>query len=67
MTDSSVPTLIEFSEDFIEPIFGQRKAAIILFRNKEDEAEDFSKVFADAAEKLKGKILFVVSGIKDGI
>jgi hypothetical protein len=67
MQDASVPTLIEFSEDFIEPIFGQRKAAIILFRNKEDASEDFSKVFTEAAEKLKGKILFVVSGIKDGI
>ncbi len=29
---SSVPTLITFSEDFIEPIFGQRKPAIFLFR-----------------------------------
>lgn len=67
MQDSSVPTLIDFSEDYIEPIFGQRKPAIILFRNQEDANSDFSKVFAEAANKLKGKIIFVVSGIKDGI
>ena len=46
---SSVPTLIEFSEDYIEPIFGQRKAAVILFRGSEDASSDFSKVFAEAA------------------
>jgi len=67
MQDSSVPTLIEFSEDYIEPIFGQRKPAIILFRNKEDSESDFANTFKDAAIKLKGKIIFVVSGIKDGI
>jgi hypothetical protein len=50
MQDASVPTLIEFSEDYIEPIFGQRKSAIILFRNKEDSESDFSKVFSDAAQ-----------------
>lgn len=36
MLQSSVPTLITFSEDFIEPIFGQRKAAIFLFRSSAD-------------------------------
>lgn len=64
---SSVPTLIEFSEDYIDPIFGQRKAAIFLFRNKEDADQDFSKIFSEAASKLKGEILFVVSGVKEGI
>ena len=33
----SVPTVIEFSEEYLEPIFGQRKAAIILFRMPADE------------------------------
>jgi hypothetical protein len=64
---SSVPTLIDFSEDYIEPIFGQRKSAVFLFRHKDDSDADFVKTFSDAASKLKGDILFVVSGIKDGI
>jgi protein disulfide-isomerase A1 len=64
---SSVPTLINFSEDYIEPIFGQRKAAVFLFRSNEDSEADFVNTFSDAATKLKGEILFVVSGIKDGI
>jgi hypothetical protein len=51
LTASSVPTLIEFSEDFIEPIFGQKKAAIVLFRNIEDAATDYAKIFADAAKE----------------
>lgn len=67
MQASSVPTLIDFSDEYIEPIFGQRKAAVFLFRSKEDDETDYSKTFADAANKLKGDILFVKSGIKDGI
>ena len=64
---SSVPTLINFSEDFIEPIFGQRKSAIFLFRSNADADSSFAKVFAEAAASLKGEILFVVSGVTDGI
>lgn len=67
MTVSSVPTLIDFSDEYIEPIFGQRKAALFLFRHTEDDETNFSKTFAEAAQKLKGEILFVKSGIKDGI
>lgn len=67
MNAQSVPTLIDFGDDYIEPIFGQRKAAVFLFRNTEDDESDFSKTFADAALKLKGDILFVKSGVKDGI
>ena len=63
----SVPTVIEFSEEFIEPIFGQRKAALMLFRMPNDKDADFAKVFNQAAKELKGEILFVTSGIYDGI
>jgi len=38
-----------------------------LFRHPEDNNADYVKTFSDAANKLKGDILFVVSGIKDGI
>lgn len=67
MLASSVPTLIEFSEDYIEPIFGQKNAAIFLFRSAEDASSDFAKAFEEAAKTLKGQILFVVSGVTDGI
>lgn len=62
---NSVPTLITFSEDYIEPIFGKRNAALMLFTD--DHEADYSKVFAEAAKTHKGKILFVNSGATEGI
>lgn len=59
--------MINFSEDYIEPIFGQRKSAIFLFRSSSDSDKDFSKVFSEAASALKGEIIFVVSGVSEGI
>jgi len=67
MLASSVPTVIEFSEDYIEPIFGQKNNAIFLFRSEEDKDSAFAKTFEEAAKQLKGSILFVVSGIHEGI
>lgn len=67
LVGASVPTLIDFSEDYIEPIFGQRKSAIFLFRSASDKDSAFAKVFAEAANQLKGEILFVESGVTDGI
>jgi protein disulfide-isomerase A1 len=49
---TSIPIVIEFSEDSIEPIFGKGKAAIILFANDRDAA--FVKVFTEAAETMNG-------------
>jgi len=54
MLAQSVPTLIEFSEDYIEPIFGQRRPALFLFRSKSDTNSAFSNTFKEASEKLKG-------------
>jgi protein disulfide isomerase len=62
---NSVPTLITFSEDYIDPIFGKRNPALMLFANDDDAA--YSKVFAEAAQAFKGKILFVKSGATEGI
>lgn len=62
---NSVPTLITFSEDYIDPIFGKRNPALMLFANDDDAA--YSKVFAEASQAFKGKILFVKSGATDGI
>jgi len=63
----SVPTLIEFSEDYIEPIFGSKRAAIFLLRKSEDDNAPFAKAFEEAAHQLKGSILFVKSGVTEGI
>lgn len=62
---AAVPTLIEFSEDFIEPIFAEHNPALILFTEEKDQ--DYQGVFAQAAKDLKGEILFVTSGVTDGI
>lgn len=67
LSASSVPTLITFSEDYIEPIFGQRQPAIFLFRSSGDSDSAFARVFAEAAAQHKGEIIFVVSGVSEGI
>jgi len=62
---AAVPMLINFSEDYIEPIFGKGKDALILFS---DDAEGaYNKVFQTAAEELNGQILFVTSSTTNGI
>jgi len=63
--DASVPTLISFSEDYIEPIFGDHNPALILFT--EETGQAWQDTFAAAAKELKGEILFVTSGVTDGI
>jgi hypothetical protein len=65
MVKASVPTLVDFSEEYIEPIFGQKNSAIFLFSN--DDTQAFSKQFEKAAFDLKGSLIFVKSGVKDGI
>jgi len=62
---SSVPTLITFSEDYIEPIFGEHKDALILFT--EESGKDYQSAYAQAAKEMSGDILFVTSGVTDGI
>lgn len=61
-----IPTIQEFSEDSIEGIFGERKQAIFLFRDQANSG-DYEKVFTEAASALKGQIVFVTSGVEDGI
>jgi hypothetical protein len=54
LQESSIPTLIEFSEDYIEPIFGQKSPALFLFVRKGDETSSWFKAFNEAALSLKG-------------
>jgi protein disulfide-isomerase A1 len=63
----SVPTLIEFSEEFIEPIFGQRKLTIFLFRGSSKIESSFEAAFAEVAQTYRGQLLFVTSGVTEGI
>lgn len=59
----TVPTVFEFSEDMIEPIFGQQQSTLFLFTSEKEPTTAFS----DAAFANKGKVLFSYSGVKDGI
>jgi len=63
--DSSVPVLISFSEDYIEPIFADHNPALVLFT--EETGQGYQDAFAAAAKELKGEILFVTSGVTEGI
>jgi len=65
MTGNAVPTLFEFGEDYIEPIFAKRNPAIILFTDEKDTP--YQANFAKAAGGLKGKILMSYSGVTAGI
>ena len=56
--DASVPMLISFSEDYIEPIFGDHNPALILFT--EETGQAWQDTFAAAAKELKGEILFEI-------
>jgi protein disulfide-isomerase A1 len=62
---ASVPRLITFSEDYIESIFGDRNPAVILFTEEADQC--YQSVFAQAAKDLQGELLFVTSGVTEGI
>ena len=62
---ASTPTLIPFSQDYIEPIFTDKNPAVILFT--EETGTSYQEGFANAAKELKGDVLFVTSGVSDGM
>lgn len=65
---ASVPTLIEFADEYIEPIFQQQQTAAFLFIDKKnDQHAKLLKSYEKAANDNKGRLLYVHSGIKDGI
>lgn len=59
------PRLIDFSEEFIEPIFGKKQTAIYLFSNS--NITPYEAIFAEAADKLEGRILFIKSTTHQGV
>lgn len=62
-----VPTVFEFTEEEIEPIFGQQQPTLFLFRSKSDESASFMTVFEEAAKAHKGKMLFTYADVSGGI
>jgi protein disulfide isomerase len=56
-----VPTLFKFTEDEIEAVFGQQQNTLILFRDKADDEAAYVKIYEQASQAHKGKILFSFS------
>lgn len=50
MQTSSLPLVIEFGDDYIEPIFGEKKPALFLLRSNEKKEANYVKVFEEAAK-----------------
>jgi len=65
LSTKAVARFISFNEEAIEPIFQQRNPAVVLFT--EEESSPALDVFKQASTQLEGKILFVKSGVSDGI
>jgi len=49
----------------VPEIFDEGNDAIILFTDSLDE--DYVRIFEDAAQKLRGGVIFVISGTVSGI
>jgi len=66
---NSNPSFFVFDDSTIEPIFGEKNAAIFLFRdNNAEKTPELDKVLKEvSAGELKGKILFTLSDVKEGI
>jgi protein disulfide-isomerase A1 len=67
VTSSSIPVFIEFSDEFIEPIFQNQSPAIFLFHDGSEEHEKMKAVVGQAAEAHKGTLIFAHSGVSEGI
>lgn len=65
MEKAGLPTLIEFANEFIEPVFKKNIPSLILYTN--DKQASYNQVFKEAAHALEGEILFVVTGTETGI
>lgn len=65
MSVVSLPTLIFFSNDYIEPVFKKQIPSIILFTD--DQQADYNKVFSQAAKEMFGQFVFITSGTQVSI
>lgn len=46
MIANSIPNIIDFHEDYIELIFGEKRPAIFLFKKKNENKESYFRIFA---------------------
>jgi len=59
---------MKFDEKCAQHIFGKNQPAIFLYRDKNSEqTERLDSLFSTLAKKLKGKIQFVITDIKEGL
>lgn len=65
MDKSSLPSVIDFNNKHVEPVFKKGYPSLVLFTD--DLKAEYNKVFEEAAVALSGQILFVRSGSKSGI
>lgn len=64
LSGNSVASFFEFSEDSVEPIFHDQQPVLLLLLDGESPAK---AVVAEAAQALKGEIMFSHSGVTEGI
>ena len=69
MNELSVPTLFEYTKSFDSVIFEERKPTIVLFTDFNDLGVNHLPIrdafkAASQEDKLKGKIIFAMAGIK---
>ena len=63
----SIPAIVEFSEEYSFFLAEEKTPALILFVSDSDREQPFVKVFEEAARSLKNEIMFVKSGVLEGI
>ena len=65
MKRSALPTLVDFSNEYVAPVFKSGLPSLILYTNDNNAA--YNQVYAEAAEALASEIMFVRTGCKAGI
>lgn len=65
LADSSIPSVINFSDDYAELIVETKQVSVVLFTN--EESSDLITRFTDIAKALRGEALFVISGTNEGV
>ena len=68
MQRTALPSLINFSNEFVEPVFKRGLPSLILYTNdSNDERAAYSNVFKEASDALSNEIMFVRTGCQKGI
>ena len=63
-----LPCLVEFTKDFLDEVFKQQRPVMVLFVDVDDPlSERYRFLFHKAANEYKDEIMFMWSGIQDGL